>query len=140
MPIMLKKYLAFCIILLVLLLPVTTFKAAAEERESVNEEENWSFVLYNNYSGMPFSEANVLQQTRDGFIYIGCYGGLLRFDGENFYRVDDPQLINIRSLFDDSRDRLWIATNSNGFGIMEHVGEAPQFDDVTMLALMYRGR
>ena len=65
MPIMLKKYLAFCIILLVLLLPVTTFKAAAEERESVNEEENWSFVLYNNYSGMPFSEANVLQQTRD---------------------------------------------------------------------------
>ena len=123
MPIMLKKYLAFCIILLVLLLPVTPFKAAAEERESVNEEENWSFVLYNNYSGMPFSEANVLQQTRDGFIYIGCYGGLLRFDGENFYRVDDPQLINIRSLFDDSRDRLWIATNSNGFGIMEQ-GEA----------------
>ena len=127
-------------VLLILLFPVTLLRVAADDEMTADEAENWSFVLYNNYSGMPFSEANVLQQTRDGFIYIGCYGGLLRFDGENFYRVDDPQLINIRSLFDDSRDRLWIATNSNGFGIMEHVGEAPQFDDVTMLALMYRGR
>ena len=127
-------------VLLILLFPVTLLRVAADDEMTADEAENWSFVLYNNYSGMPFSEANVLQQTRDGFIYIGCYGGLLRFDGENFYRVDDPQLINIRSLFDDSRDRLWIATNSNGFGIMEHVGEAPQFDDVTMLALMYRGK
>ena len=117
MLIMIKKYLAFCIVLLIMLFSATAFEVMAEDGD--DQEENWSFVLYNSNSGMPFSEANMLEQTRDGFIYIGCYGGLLRFDGENFYRFDDPQLNNIKSLFDDSRERLWIATNSNGFAIME---------------------
>ena len=87
--------------------------------ESGVDEQNWSYVLYNNNNGMPFSEANALQQTEDGFIYVGCYGGLLRFDGEKFYRYEDNRLNNVVCLYADSRDRLFIGTNSNGFGILE---------------------
>ena len=110
-----------CAIWLTLFLAVP---AAAEPEEpvfneAVSEKQNWSYVIYNNYNGMPFSEANVLQQTSDGFIYVGCYGGLLRFDGEKFYRYEDRRLNNVVCLFADSRDRLFIGTNSNGFGILE---------------------
>ncbi|MDO4804658.1 MAG: SpoIIE family protein phosphatase [Lachnospiraceae bacterium] len=98
----------------------TTVDAVKATKIAASEEENWSFVLYNNNEGMPFSEANMLQQTRDGFIYIGCYGGLLRYDGKEFYRYEDPRLLNIIALYADSRDRLWFATNSNGFGYLEN--------------------
>ena len=94
----------------------------AEGLSAQADDQSWSFVLYNNNNGMPFSEANDLQQTSDGFIYVGCYGGLLRFDGEAFFRFEDARLINVINLYVDSRDRLWIATNSNGFSIMENGG------------------
>ena len=102
---------------------------------AASSEQSWSFVLYNNNNGMPFSEANALAQTSDGFIYVGSYGGLLRFDGESFYRFEDSRLINVITLYVDSRDRLWVGTNSNGFSVMEngeftfYEGELRPFED-----------
>ena len=40
-------------VLLILLFPVTLLRVAADDEMTADEAENWSFVLYNNYSGMP---------------------------------------------------------------------------------------
>ena len=116
-----KRICSLFILILAFLISPGLFRIIVRA-ETSNEDQSWSFVLYNNNNGMPFSEANALQQTSEGFIYIGCYGGLLRFDGESFYRFEDSRLVNVISLFVDSRNRLWIGTNSNGFSIMENGG------------------
>ena len=103
---------------LLMIIDVTGLVYAYGQTEN-SGEESWSYVLYNNNNGMPFSEANALAQTQDGFLYIGSFGGLLRYDGEDFYQYDDYRLQNVMDLYADSRDRLWIATNSNGFCVME---------------------
>ena len=88
-----------------ILLSLTVTVRAAEEPE----EERYSPVLYDVHAGMPFSEAQAVAQTPDGFIYVGCYGGLLRYDGQEFSRYDD--ILGVKDLLADSRGRLWIAAD-----------------------------
>ncbi|MCR5774383.1 MAG: hypothetical protein K6G42_04800, partial [Lachnospiraceae bacterium] len=44
-------------------------------------KEGFSAVLYDNSNGLPTSEANAITETSDGFIWIGSYAGLIRYDG-----------------------------------------------------------
>ena len=83
--------------------------------------EGYSAVLYDNTNGLPTSEANAIAETSDGFIWIGSYAGLIRYDGNTFERMDSTGgLTSIKCLYVDSRDRLWIGTNDNGVAVMEH--------------------
>ena len=50
--------------------------------------EGFSAILYNNPNGLPTSEANAITETREGFIWIGSYAGLIRYDGNTFERFD----------------------------------------------------
>lgn len=77
-------------------------------------------VLYNNSNGLPTSDANAIAQTREGFIWIGCYNGLIRYDGSSFHRYEaSTGISSVVSLFTDSKDRLWIGTNENGVFMLE---------------------
>ncbi len=83
--------------------------------DPVEQSEGFSAVLYNNRNGLPTSEANAIAQTAEGFIWIGSYAGLIRYDGSSFERVSPSSgIANVRCLFVDSRDRLWIGTNDSG--------------------------
>ena len=78
-------------------------------------------VLYNSSIGMPTSEANAVVQTGDGFIWIGSYSGLVRYDGNQFYRFDSTTgITSVISMYVDSKDRLWIGTNDNGVALFEN--------------------
>ncbi len=82
--------------------------------------EGFSAVLYDNSNGLPTSEANAITETSDGFIWIGSYAGLIRYDGNTFERMDSTQgLTSVKCLYVDSKDRLWIGTNDNGVAVME---------------------
>ena len=82
--------------------------------------EGFSAVLYDNSNGLPTSEANAIAETSEGFIWIGSYAGLIRYDGNTFERMDPSGgLTSVKCLYVDSRDRLWIGTNDNGVGVME---------------------
>ena len=48
------------------------------------KEEGYSAVLYNSTNGLPTSEANAIEETSEGFIWIGSYSGLIRYDGNTF--------------------------------------------------------
>ncbi len=82
--------------------------------------EGYSAVLYNNSNGLPTSEANAIAETREGFIWIGSYSGLIRYDGSNFERIDSTTgITSVVCLYVDSKNRLWIGTNDNGVAVME---------------------
>ena len=85
-----------------------------------NRTEGYSAVLYNNTNGLPTSEANAIVETSDGFIWIGSYAGLIRYDGNTFERLDSTTgVASVVSLFVDSRNRLWIGTNDSGAVVMD---------------------
>ena len=82
--------------------------------------DGYSAVLYDNTNGLPTSEANAIATTSDGFIWIGSYSGLIRYDGNIFERIDSTTgVASVVSLYVDSRDRLWIGTNDSGVAVME---------------------
>ena len=91
--------------------------------DPLGSSEGFSAVLYDNANGLPTSEANAIVETSDGFIWIGSYAGLIRYDGSTFERMDSTEgLTSVKCLFVDSRDRLWIGTNDNGVAVMDRGG------------------
>ena len=88
--------------------------------DPIGESERYSAVIYNNRNGLPTSEANEIAETSDGFIWIGSYSGLVRYDGNTFERMDSTTgIANVGSLFVDSKDRLWVGTNDSGVAMIE---------------------
>ena len=88
--------------------------------DPVDHFDHCSAVLYDNTNGLPTSEANAIAETSDGFIWIGSYAGLIRYDGNTFVRMDSTSgLTSIKCLYADSCDRLWIGTNDNGVAVMD---------------------
>lgn len=88
-------------------------------------EEFGDYVIsvYNEESGLPTGEANDILQTSDGYIWIGSYGGLIRYDGSefrNYSTLKEIESSSIRSLFEDSKGRLWIGTNDAGVYVLEN--------------------
>ena len=68
-------------------------------------------------NGLPQNEVSSVIQTRDGYLWIGTYNGLARFDGVRFVCYDSgntPQLGDslITSLFEDKDGTLWIGHES----------------------------
>ena len=89
--------------------------------DPIRNNDNYSAVVYNNTNGLPSAEANAIVQTPEGFIWIGCYAGLVRYDGDTFERLDSTEGVNsISSLYVDKKGRLWIGTNDNGVAVMEN--------------------
>ena len=98
--------------------------------DPVSQDSGFSPILYDNTSGLPTSEANDIAETGDGFIWIGSYSGLVRYDGNSFERMDSTTGINsVKCLFVDSRDRLWIGTNESGAALMEE-GRFRRWDEI----------
>ncbi|MDO5131715.1 MAG: SpoIIE family protein phosphatase [Eubacteriales bacterium] len=88
--------------------------------DPVGQKEGFSAVLYDSTNGLPTSEANAIAETEEGFIWIGSYSGLIRFDGENFERMDSSTgIASVKCLYVDRDNRLWIGTNDSGIFVME---------------------
>ncbi|MBQ6440426.1 MAG: SpoIIE family protein phosphatase [Mogibacterium sp.] len=122
-----KRYVWLIMSLLLALFLMTQTAVAADTDavepsvDPIRYNDNYSAVVYDNTNGLPASEANTIVQTSEGFIWIGCYAGLVRYDGNTFERLDSTQGVNsISSLYVDKQDRLWIGTNDNGVAVMEN--------------------
>ncbi len=73
--------------------------------------------MFTTEDGLPQSSVINLVQTRDGYIWMGTFEGLARYDGKQFTVFNKsivPELGNntIKALFEDSRGCLWIGTPS----------------------------
>ena len=90
---------------------------------AAEQETPYVATVYNERSGLPTGEANVVLQTSDGYIWIGSYGGLIRYDGStfrNFSKEGALKSSSIRSLYEDSAGRLWIGSNDAGVFLYEN--------------------
>ncbi len=105
---------------LVLQMPLSV-SAAKEDADSYGD---YVVNIYNEQSGLPTGEANVVIQTADGYVWIGSYGGLIRYDGSLFKNYSEEKegisSSSVRSLFEDSKGRLWIGTNDAGVFVYEN--------------------
>lgn len=92
--------------------------------EDTNDFGDYVVTIYNERNGLPTGEANVVMQTSDGYIWIGSYGGLIRYDGTRFRNYSEEKegitSSSVRSLFEDSKGRLWIGTNDVGVFVYEN--------------------
>ena len=112
-----KTVLSLCLagtILMIAAAPVLTVDAEA------SVEDNFLGNIYNNRTGMPSSEANVIAETDDGYIWIGSYAGLNRYDGNSFEFIREGGITNVTCMMKDSQGRLWIGTNDSGIARYEN--------------------
>lgn len=78
--------------------------------------------------GLPGMTITALVQDQKGYIYIGTYDGLVRFDGVefvNFTRTLDAKydFTAVRSIFQDSKENLWVGHNDEGVTCFQKNGE-----------------
>jgi ligand-binding sensor domain-containing protein len=71
--------------------------------------------VWTSENGLPDSSVTAIAQTPDGYLWIGTYNGLVRFDGAHFVWYDpgnQPALIHarVRQLFVDAQGTLWVNT------------------------------
>ncbi len=72
--------------------------------------------VWTSENGLPDSSVTAIAQTPDGYLWIGTYNGVARFDGVRFVTFDPantPALghARVRKLFVDACGTLWIDTN-----------------------------
>ena len=117
----LKRMITASILSVMLILAALPIPCQAKTVDLTGRGDGYSTVIYNNTNGLPTSDVNSVVQTADGFIWIGSYSGLIRYDGNEFYHYDsDTGVSSVVSLFADPKDRLWIGTNDSGVFMLEN--------------------
>ncbi len=92
--------------------------AASGQLEGVG----YTAKIYDATNGLPTSDANWILGSSDGYIWIGGYSGIIRFDGRTFERMDaSGGLTSGRVMFEDRRGRIWVGTNDNGAVMMDGI-------------------
>ena len=75
---------------------------------------NWTTA-----DGLPGMTITAIMQDQKGYIYVGTYEGLVRFDGVEFVtfsRNIDPKydFASVRAIFQDTNGNLWVGHNDEG--------------------------
>ena len=111
-------------------------------------EEGWTdlgfevshSLTFFDINDLPYSTFMAVSQTPDGFIYLGGYGGLLRYDGKKFEQV--PEISSVVSLYTAWDGGLWVGTNDGQIIRMGRNGSFLRFtvDAVAIRAIAADGR
>lgn len=81
---------------------------------------SFTYVIYDASNGLPIPDAMFLMGSRSGHVWIGGYGGVLRFDGSEFRMMDkETKATSARAFFEDHKGRIWVGTNDNGVVVFD---------------------
>jgi len=80
---------------------------------------NYFTHVWQTENGLPQNAVTAIVQTRDGYLWLGTYNGLARFDGVRFVVFADGstpglQSSRVTSLFEDADGILWIGHETGG--------------------------
>ena len=83
----------------------------------VSASPNYFVRAWQAEQGLPQNKVTAVVQTHDGYLWVGTYSGLARFDGVHFTVFDEnntPELHSSRvtSLFEARDGTLWIGDES----------------------------
>lgn len=98
---------------------MSAFAAAFINAEKVcaksDYASDYAAVIYGMDDGLVSAEINSIEQTNDGYIWVGAYSGLYRYNGSEFVQMHiDDRINNVIYLYEDDEKRLWIGTNDCG--------------------------
>ncbi len=80
----------------------------------------YSSKVYDDTNGLLTADANFVLGSSDGYVWIGSYSGIFRYDGTEFEKIEYSEgLTSGRALFEDRRGRIWVGTNDNGVVVIE---------------------
>lgn len=107
-------YLQLCFGHLVFLL--LAFSAAPATSAAVSQ---YRFDSWTTDNGLPQVSVNTIRQTRDGFIWMTTFGGLVRYDGLRFQVFNTGNTKGLRAsrfsrLEEDAEGNLWMSTEGQG--------------------------
>ncbi|MCD9006947.1 hypothetical protein LDO31_12005 [Luteimonas sp. XNQY3] len=115
--------------LLAACVPAASTAAGATPADRLEPDYTNTLRHYGDEQGLPQASVNAMLKARDGFLWLGTFGGLVRFDGREFriYGPVDhvqgggrgPASNRILALHEDDRGRLWIGTQEAGIGLLE---------------------
>ena len=99
--------------------------AASEAESGTRPEQPYRVTRWTTDQGLPQHRISCLKQTRDGYLWLGTWFGLARFDGVRFTVFDKfntPELVNdaINALAEDANGLLWIATADGLLSYRDH--------------------
>lgn len=118
-----KKHSCIISCFIAILLLFTAFAPTNTVYAQTSEYDFRKYIktVYNGENGLPGGTSNDIVQTKDGVLWIGTYGGLYRYCGNNIEwmnHLDSVKTVNC--LYTDDAGRLWIGTNDNGLSIFIH--------------------
>ncbi len=82
--------------------------------------QQYSFIQYSIEEGLPQTQINAIDQDSKGFLWIGSFGGVSKFDGiefENFSKADGLIDNLINCVLVDSEDNVWVG-GSGGVSVI----------------------
>src|SRR5215472_16265641 len=80
---------------------------------------------WNADNGLPQNPVNAVLQTRDGFIWLATFAGLVRYDGADFQIFNTVTTKGIKSsrfisLFEDDDGNIWAPTEGQGLTLYRY--------------------
>ncbi len=117
------------------ILPILVWWLAAESfLPPAGAAPQYLIRAWQSESGLPQNKVMAVVQTHDGYLWVGTYSGLARFDGMRFTTFDENNTPAMRSsrvtsLFEAADDTLWIGDES---------GQVTRYRDGQFQAVPYR--
>jgi ligand-binding sensor domain-containing protein/signal transduction histidine kinase len=120
-----RQWCGLCLLLLLAGPPATAL-------DPYRSLDHYGHQVWRTDSGLPQNTVHAVTQTRDGYVWLGTDGGLVRFDGVDLVTFDAENTVQFKSdtvydLFEDSSGSLWIST---GAGLLRYRSGA--FEAFTM--------
>ena len=103
-----RKYLCLALLLMLLL----AAGARADEKDLYIDGNVQR--IFTSEDGLQSTSTQAVTQTREGFIWIGGYGGLVRYDGKQFETFGYKRITRVSDLAAGEDDALWVATSDKG--------------------------
>ena len=102
-----------------LLLILSFFFLTVNVYAQFSELDNYVTRTWTSTDGLPGNSISDILQSDDGYIYLGTYESLVRFDGYEFENINkytnkDYSFVSARSIFQDSKGTLWVGSNDEG--------------------------
>lgn len=104
---------------LMLLLTVCAFAVCGGISASADGSENdllygFDVKLFNSETDLGTSSVNAIVQSGDGYVWLGTYTGLYRYDGTRFSLFGEEEgIVSVRALYIDTQGNMWIGTNES---------------------------
>ena len=126
----------FFITTLVLTMLFSSSLIYSQESEGISVQDSFltEFVpdIWTASDGLPGNTVTDMIQSSSGYVYLGTYDGLVRFDGVQFDTFNrrtekDYTFVAARTVFEDSKANLWIGTNDEGVRKITPSGEIEEY-------------